>query len=299
MRTLIIIFLAGITSVAYSQTFREKTGKELSFTKKSPDNTVMVININGSVKIKGYKGDKIIVEAEKVIHAKTDEILERAKEKISVGYKDLSDTLIFYVDGLCNRFGKHNENHNKRNGYWGYNWNNCRDEDGWVKDESYDYTFNFTVQVPEDANVVVSTVNKGNIEVLNVSGVVVANNVNGSITLNHLKNETVAHTVNGDVDLSYDVNPSGNCRFYTLNGNINADFSPGLAANVSFESFNGAFFTNLDEMELLAVTMEKVDNKPGIKYKIKGNRYKVRQGGANLDFETFNGNVYLKETGKH
>jgi DUF4097 and DUF4098 domain-containing protein YvlB len=145
----------------------------------------------------------------------------------------------------------------------------------------------------------VSTVNKGDIEVLNVSGIVVANNVNGSITLNHLKSETVAHTVNGDVDLSYDVNPSGNCRFYTLNGDINADFSPGLAANVSFESFNGSFFTNLHEMELLPVTMEKIENKPGVKYKIKGNRYKVGPGGANLDFETFNGNVYLKETSKH
>jgi DUF4097 and DUF4098 domain-containing protein YvlB len=299
MQKLIIIFLAVVTSIAHGQTFTEKIQKEFSFAKKSPENTVMVININGSVQIKGYRGDKIIVEAEKIIRGKTNEILDKAKEKITVGYKDLSDTLIFYVEGLCYKFGKNNENHRKQNGNWGYNWNNCRDQDGWVKDESYDYEFNFVVQVPEEVNVVVSTVNKGDIEGLNVSGIVVANNVNGSITLNHLKNRTVARTVNGDVDLSYDVNPAGNCQFYTLNGDINADFSPGLAANVSFESFNGAFFTNLDEMELLPVTMEKIENKPGVKYRIKGNKYKVGHGGANLDFETFNGNVYLKETRKH
>jgi hypothetical protein len=48
-------------------------------------------------------------------------------------------------------------------------------------------------------------------------------------------------------------------------------------------------------MELLPLTVEKVEGKPGVQYKIKGNRYKVRNGGVNLDFETFNGDVYLKE----
>ena len=33
-----------------------------------------------------------------------------------------------------------------------------------------------------------------------------------------------------------------------------------------------------------------------VKYKVNGNRFKIGSGGATfLDFETFNGNVYLKE----
>ncbi len=32
-----------------------------------------------------------------------------------------------------------------------------------------------------------------------------------------------------------------------------------------------------------------------MKYKVKGNQYQIGSGGMLLDFETFNGNVYLKE----
>jgi hypothetical protein len=62
-----------------------------------------------------------------------------------------------------------------------------------------------------------------------------------------------------------------------------------------FESFNGSFYTNIDRLEALPLQVEKKDWKQGVKYKVNGNRYKVGAGGANLDFETFNGNVYLKE----
>lgn len=296
MRT-IILSLTIIVFVIHveAQTFTEKSTKEFTFSKSSPGNTLMIQNVNGSIQVKGYPGSKIIVEAEKIIHAKTENALESAKAKLAFAYMDLSDTIILYIDGLCYSFGKQKKNGNTPGNGWGYNWENCRDGDGWVKNESFDYTMNFVIQVPEGINVVASTINNGNVNVLDVKGEVVANNINGSIKLDHLSNRTTAHTINGDLDLNYDTNPSGDCRFYTLNGDINADFSKSLAANVSFESFNGEFYTNLDQMELLPVTVEQIDNKPGVKYRIKGNRYKVRNGGVNLDFETFNGDVYLKE----
>lgn len=291
LSVLIIVFALNVEA----QTFSEKSAKEFAFSKTSPGNTLMILNVNGSIQVKGYKGDKVIVEAEKIIHAKTESALESAKKKLAFAYMDLSDTLILYIDGLCHSFGKQKKNGTPYGNGWGYNWENCRDGDGWVKNESIDYSMNFVLQVPEGINVIASTINKGNVAVLDVKGEVVANNINGSIKLDHLSNRTTAHTINGNLDLNYDNNPSGDCRFYSLNGNINADFSKNLAANVSFESFNGEFYTNLDQMELLPVTVELIDNKPGVKYRIKGNRYKVRNGGVNLDFETFNGDVYLKE----
>jgi DUF4097 and DUF4098 domain-containing protein YvlB len=296
MKTLTIIAITvGLLTEAGAQSFTEKSAKEFTFARSSPGNTLMIVNVNGSIEVKGYKGDKILVEAEKSIRAKTDGGLDEAKKKLAFAYIDLADTIILYVDGLCYSFGRQKEKGRTSYSGWGYNWDNCRDGDGWVKNESVDYSMNFVVQVPEGTNVVASTINNGNVTVQDVKGAVVANNINGSIKLDHLFNRTVAHTINGDLDLSYTANPSGDCRFYTLNGNINADFSKELMANISFESFNGEFYTNLDEMELLPLTVEKVEGKPGVQYKIKGNRYKVRNGGVNLDFETFNGDVYLKE----
>ena len=104
------------------------------------------------------------------------------------------------------------------------------------------------------------------------------------------------HTINGDVDITYTKNPVQPCKFYTLNGDINAWFQKGLAAELSFESFNGNFFTNVQKLESMPVEVEKKQTDNGMKYKVNGNRFKVGTGGVRLDFETFNGNVYLKET---
>jgi DUF4097 and DUF4098 domain-containing protein YvlB len=124
-----------------------------------------------------------------------------------------------------------------------------------------------------------------------------ANNVNGSIRLHNLMREAEASTINGNVDVQYAQNPQRDCRFYSLNGDINAYFQKGLVASMEFESFNGSFYTNVDRLERLPVTVEKSSKKESTLYKVNENHYKIGSGtgGAFLDFETFNGNVYLRE----
>jgi len=128
-----------------------------------------------------------------------------------------------------------------------------------------------------------------------VKGIVYASNINGSVKLKNLVREADASTINGDVDIEYARNPVKDCRFYSLNGDINAYFQKGLAANFSFESFNGDFYTDIEPLESLPVQVEETKNGEGVKYKVNGNRYKIRAGGPLLDFETFNGNVYVTE----
>jgi len=278
-----------------AQTFTEKVIKEYSLEKKNADNAVVIANINGNVKVVGYTGDKILVEVTRSIHAKTEARLEKGKTDIKLGVLDLADTIILYVDGLCGGFGRLNDKSkggHRATAKWGYNWNNgCND-----CNEGYDYKMDFVVRVPSSLNVSASTINHGDINIENVDGVVVANNINGSIRLNNLMRESNASTINGNVDVVYARNPQKDCRYYSLNGDINAWFQQGLSASMRFESFNGSFYTNIDRLESLPVQVEKKDMKEGVKYKVNGNRFKVGAGGgANLDFETFNGNVYLKE----
>jgi len=299
----IILILASLQLRA--QTFTEKITKEFTFEKKGADNAVLIANINGSVKVEGYAGDKIIVEVNKSIYAKTNERLEKGKADIQLGVIDRADTLIFFVEGTGASFGRKLENRRNSNSWhhagWGYDWCcngngngngncncNCRTE--------FDYKMDFVVKVPSSVHVVTSTINEGNISVSNVSGAVVADNINGSITLNKLVREARASTINGDLDVEYVTNPTKDCRFYSLNGDINALFQRGLAANMSFESFNGSFYTNIDKLENIPVKLEKKESDKGTRYKVNGNRYKIGPGGSTfLDFETFNGNVYLKE----
>jgi DUF4097 and DUF4098 domain-containing protein YvlB len=290
----IVLWVASSTWTQ-AQDFNEKITKELTFEKKSAANTVLLANINGNIKIMGYDGDKILVEVNKKITAKTETRLEKGKKEIQLGIIDRADTLILYVDGACNNFGRQNSKnhrHGRQEG-WGYNWNDCNGRNSCRMD--YDYKMDFTLKVPSGVNLLVSTVNDGDITVENMKGAVYADNVNGSIKLSNLVREVKATTINGDVDVDYSRNPDKDSRFYTLNGDINANFQKGLGASVSFESFNGSFYTNIDQLESLPVALLKEQQGDGIKYKVNGNRYKVGKGGVNLEFETFNGNVYVKE----
>lgn len=290
----VLVFLMASVQLN-AQSYTEKITREFSFEKKSPDNALIIANINGDVKVVGYAGEKILVEVNKSIGAKTAARLDKGKTEIKLGILDLADSIILYVDGICGGFGRQDHRDNKgvvgSTKSWGYNWNKgCND-----CNTEYDYRLDFVVRIPSSLNLAVSTINNGNVNVENVDGVVFARNINGSIRLHNLMRESDASTINGNVDVEYARNPQKDCRYYSLNGDINAWFQPGLSASMSFESFNGSFFTNIDRLESLPVQVEKKNMREGIKYKVNGNRYKVGVGGAYLDFETFNGNVYLKE----
>lgn len=287
--------LLALGWVGYAQQFNETIKKELTFEKKSDKNALMVANINGNIKVVGYEGSTILVEVDKKIMAKTNERLERGKQEIELGIIDLADTLILYVKGTCSDFGRKNQRYhrNDRDGKgWNYNWS------GWDRKdckEEYSYLMNFTVKVPYDIHLAVSTINNGDIAVEKVKGNILADNINGSIKLNNVSGATSVSSINGDLDLIYEQNPIQPCKYYALNGDINIQFKKGLGASVSFESFNGNLFTNVDVIEALPVQLEKTPKKNGVEYKLNGSRYKVGNGGVYLDIETFNGDVYLKE----
>lgn len=286
--------LVAAATAAGAQTFSETISRELTFEKKDPSNTLMVMNINGSVSIQGYTGDKIVVEVKKTIRAKTDSRLEEGKQEIQLGVMDRADTLILYVNGACSPFGRLDRKRNWQRKFrgWGYNWNNGRNS----CENRYDYTLEFTIKVPSTINLVASTVNGGTVEISNTSGAVVADNINGGVRLSQISGPTNASSINGEVNLDFSGNPPGDSRFYSLNGDITANFRKGLAAQLAFKSFNGDLYSSVTDVTPMSVQLEKTDKGgEGTRYRVSGNRYKVRQGGPLLDFETFNGDVILKE----
>ncbi len=56
---------------------------------------------------------------------------------------DRADTIILYVDGICQRFGKRSESREHVGDEWGYLWERCDN-----CNESFDYTMDFTIKIP-------------------------------------------------------------------------------------------------------------------------------------------------------
>lgn len=297
MKTRLSLLFLAISVAGCAQQFRDVLTRELRFEKPSEQNALILANINGEIRVEAYDGDKILIEATRTISAKTNERLEKGKQEVGLEVIDQADTLIVFTSEGCQSFEKQHRWKSGEKGFpqgWGYSWN-CHEKDC---RQLYNYTVDFHVRVPAHVQLLVSTVNDGDIVVTAAGGSVKAANVNGSIRIANLEKEAIASTVNGDVEIAYRKNPQSDCRFYSLNGDINAYVQPGLAANVSFESYNGSFYTDINHLETLPARLEKTQTEKGVSYKIGNNRYQVRSGGVLLDFETFNGNVYLKEGGK-
>src|SRR5215467_2141309 len=105
---IIWVGMAGVPALA--QTHTEKITREFSFEKASPDNALMIANINGDVKVVGYDGTKIQVEVTKTITGKTSTRLEEGKAAIQLGVIDDVDSIVLYVEGTCSKFSKNNRN---------------------------------------------------------------------------------------------------------------------------------------------------------------------------------------------
>ncbi len=290
MKTLITFLVMATSLFTQAQSHQEKIIKELQFASTSEQHTLIVANISGDISVEGYDGNAVSVEIEKMIKAENQVLLEKGIQNVQLGIMDLGDTLILHTKGLCSQFSRTKSKDGKST-RWDYQWKCCDDGRG----EEFEHTMNYKIRLPKSTSLIVSTVNNGEIIVTNIGGTVTARNVNGGIELKNMMQAIDAHTINGDVNVTYVRHPGQQCRFYTLNGNINANFPKGIAANVNFKSFNGEFFTNVDQLASLPTQVEKESTSKGTKFNVNGNRFKAGKGGALLDFETFNGNVYLKE----
>ncbi|MBE9462950.1 DUF4097 domain-containing protein [Dyadobacter subterraneus] len=284
MKQILIPLLAGVMfSCTHSQAqkleFKEHLSKE--FTISDGKNTLAIYNIFGSIKVKGYNGDKVVIEVDKTITADDKETLEEGKNEFKVSLEQKQDSVLGYISGPFDS----RPNRNNRN------WNN-------EKKIEYHYNLEYTVKVPYSMDLHVSTVNNGDVLVEDVAGLLHVANVNGAIKLTNAKGAADVKTINGNVDANYLAVPPGESKFKTLNGNITITYPNTLSADCQFKSFNGEFYTDFPEAETLPVKLVKNQetNQNKTTYKVNAETaIRIGKGGKVFKFETFNGNIYLKK----
>jgi len=262
--------------------FKEIITKELAFNDRSQENTLVLQNIFGPITIEGYSGNTIQIEVEKRITADDQERLEKGKQELQLkttlsGNKWLVHPDAPYID--------YNEKGLK------FNW--CNE----YQEPEYEHTLRFKVKVPRGINLNIGTVNDGDIYVANTQGnYIKVNNVNGGIELKNVEGKTNLHCINGAVDVSYASNPSEASKYYSLNGDINITYQNALDADVSFTSMNGELFTDFDIAKQYVKTKKEINKKGAGKFKYKATPIvQIGGGGLQLDFETLNGNVFIKK----
>ncbi|MDB5242988.1 MAG: hypothetical protein JWP57_3613 [Spirosoma sp.] len=266
---------------AQSQESKEHVSKVFSPPGGAGASVLVIYNINGFINVEGSADNKVSFDVDKRITANDKAALDKGRQEFKLMIEQKGDTIMAYIaepfDSRPNR-------------------NNRRDRDDRRID--YDFALDFTVKIPRQMNVNVTTVNRGDVTVKDVAGALRVRNVNGAIALTNARGATDVHTINGDVTANYLASPPEKSSYYTLNGNIRVSYPANLSADMQFKTFQGEFYTDFPGAEILPAQVVKNQEKQGDKtvYKLtKTTAIRVGTGGKTLRFETFNGSVYIKK----
>jgi hypothetical protein len=279
---LVLLLTAGLLAQRqYSLSESEDIQKVLAFQNPAADNTFIIDNIFGSIRVEGTKSKNLQINVQKTIKAKDKERLQKAKEEVALDIIEEGNTIELFVDGPFR-----DKNKNER-----------RYEDG---GPGYEVHYNFDIKIPYRTDLCLKTVTDGRISVQAVEGDFEIKHVNGETELIAVAGSGRAHTVNGKVEASFLKNPAADCSFKTLNGDVRLHFQPALCADFRIKTFTGDAYSDFP--------VSYLPSKPGTSYREKGKYvYKsdgmtgvrIGSGGPEIKMDTMTGDILIEKYKKN
>lgn len=269
MKSYSIIFVFFIISLVAQSQEREQLTIPLSDSSK--EGKLNINLVTGSIKIIGYAGKDVIVDAV----VKEDNDGKKGKERPD-GMKRISSGKGFEITAV--------EKSNKIN----------------VGVSNPNLDVSFTIKVPQKFAVKASTVNDGNVIVENVHGNLEISNVNGDIKMKNVAGSVSANTINGDIVVNLtSITPNTPMAFSNLNGQIDVTFPPTLKCNLKLKTDDGEILSDfdIDVDKTPAKVNQSVDKEKGM-YKINKEAWtfgKINGGGAEIMMKSMNGDIIIRK----
>ena len=256
--------------------YREVITKELSFINPAAKNLLSIDNVTGAIQVQGYNGTTIQVEIEKVIIANTNEELKRGIEETNVKTIEIDNEKYLYLDSPYSNFDTTNTFSYK---------NNCGDKSCF----SYKFQLHYTIKVPFNTNLKLSTINGGDIEVKKVTGNKISvKHISGAIYLEDISGITDAYTISGGITAKYVKNPVKASSYVTTSGSIHVEYNEDLNAKVFYEIKDGKLLTNFNVVSLNNKKYEPSSST--LKSPVK-----IGSGAIDLFFKTTSGDVNINK----
>jgi hypothetical protein len=74
----------------FAQGYKTHVSKEFNFAK----GVVAVYNIDGSIKVEGYAGNKVMIEIDETITGRTQDDIEKGKKEFKLGFEQKADSIV-------------------------------------------------------------------------------------------------------------------------------------------------------------------------------------------------------------
>jgi len=261
---------------------KDKIIIEKSYAVEEGNWALIVDNLYGDVKIESYDGDEVKLHLEIVVWASSERLIMKAKEELSLRDNTVGEKLILSMKAP----------------FVQEEWRNGEVVGRRIYDDpEYDYNYNYSLLVPTSMSVKGRTVNEGEVIIKGAFADIEASNVNGSVLVQDARKVSKAHTVNGSVDVFFTQNPDDDGSFHTINGNITLYMQPEPSMEVSAETMHGEMFSSFEFEQLPPrVLVNTSQKKNSTLYKLEEKLLaKIGDGGPHLQFETLNGNIYIKK----
>jgi hypothetical protein len=281
LQILVTILLSSLSLNLFAQ---ETDKLVVPLTDPNKEAKVHVNIVFGSIKVTGYDGKDIIIEATEMDLSKNGGHNVKVNVNIN-GQNQDEDTK-----------GMKRLNANK----WGFDIT-AKEVNNLVK-INMDYPNQpvaFDIKVPKKCSLKLSTVNNGGIVVENVVGNFEISNVNGNIVLKNIAGSVSANTVNGSIVGTLTSATKTPMAFSNLNGKIDISFPASHEANFKIKSDRGDIFSDFDMDLTAAPSGPKVisDKEKGL-YKLNKDSWsygKINGGGAEIMMKTMNGSIYIRK----
>ena len=234
--------------------------------------------VSGSIIVKGYEGKEVIVEARARTEPNRRGRRIRDGEPGAEGMKRIT----IAATGLSVE-EENNEVH--------------------ISTDSHMRTIDVNISVPYKSNLILRTVNDGDIIVSGVDGEIDVNDINGNVTLTNIAGSAVAHALNGKVLVTMTRVNGKPMAFSSLNGDIDVTLPADIKASVSLASDRGDVFSDFDVAMSPLMSQPVVEERGGDaggKYRVKLDktvRGTINGGGPEIQFKNFNGAIYIRKAG--
>ena len=253
---------------------QESIKRSFDVTAGSGPAKLLVDNISGFVHVTGYAGKEVQVSVQKHLAADSNEAMAEAKRDVKLDMSQQGNYVRLYVDGPFRNNG-------------GVNYRG---------DEYYGYRviFDYEIQVPAATELILKTINNGEIQVKKTTGDYEINGLNGGIDMQEISGSGTIRTLNGPLSVSFSKNPAKNTEFRTLNGKMDVYFQPGLDADLNFHTLNGGIYTDFDVTSRpSSVTPENVNGRFVYRSDHRSMEARTGKGGPVLTFNALNGAIRL------
>jgi DUF4097 and DUF4098 domain-containing protein YvlB len=264
-----LLFIAGTIAFAQQAAADRAT---VPFSDPSKPGLLEASAYNGGITVKGYSGNEVIVEAK----ARGTQLKEKEKEPAKA--KGMQRITV-------NRTGLVVEEKN-----------NVME----VRVTAYDNTVDLTIQVPFKTSLKLGSYENGDIVVENVNGEIEAASHEGSVTLKKISGSAVVHAYDGSILVDFEqTDPEKPMSFASYDGDIDVTFPAALKANVKMRTQEGEIFSDF-QVDLKTTPQQQVqdERKKGGKYRISFGEFiygTINGGGPEFQFETYDGNIYIRK----